>query len=110
MFYGESIERSSVAAKSVAEEARNTADGRDTDAGQVMDLTIGHVLLQTLDDLPAVDQCLKLRWCTQVSEKIAAFTDVMQAQDSLEQRIFCFALVSFGILPVRFHPGVLVLM
>ena len=45
----------------VTQESRDTADGGDTDSGHVMNFSIGKVLLQQADHLPAIRE--RLEFC-----------------------------------------------
>jgi hypothetical protein len=49
-----------------------------------MDASIGQALLEQLDDLPAVDQCLELGRRTQIPEKSTAFLDVPETDNRPE--------------------------
>jgi hypothetical protein len=80
----DAIEGGSIATESVAQESRNTADSCDADTSQVMDASIGQALLEQLDDLPAVDQCLELGRRTQIPEKSTAFLDVPETDNRPE--------------------------
>lgn len=67
-----------VAAEAIGETACDPADGGDAHPGQIVDSAIGKVLLQQLDDLPPVDECLQLRGRTQILEEISALVNVIQ--------------------------------
>ena len=92
-----------VAAESVRYEPCNTAYGGDADAGQVVNPAVGQVLLQQLDDVPAVDECLKLSWRAQVLEEPAAFIDRVQAANRLEKCILGGFLVPGAVVTVGLH-------
>jgi hypothetical protein len=65
-----------VSAESIAHKPRYASDGGNTDAGPVVYLPVGQVPLQQFNDLPAINQCLKLRGRAQVLEEISTFTNV----------------------------------
>jgi len=57
---GDTLDGELVASESVAEEAGNAADCRDTDTGQVMNLAVRQALFEVLNDLPAINERLEL--------------------------------------------------
>src|SRR5690242_14223157 len=75
-----------VAAVAVGQVAGDPADSRDADAGLLVDLAVGHALLEQGDDGPAVREGLQLRRRAQVAKERPAFLDAAQGQDGAEQR------------------------
>ena len=79
-----SVDGGLVAAGAVGQATSYATDGCYADAGQVMNFSIGEVLLKIFDDLPPVDQRLKFGGRTQIIKEVAHFSRVSQRQQSLE--------------------------
>ena len=97
------LECGCVTAKAVAHKARNPANRGDADPGHVVNPAIGEILLQKTDDSPAIDQGLQLGRRTQVLEKITTFTEILQADDRPEERVFIIFLLPGRFISVGFH-------
>ena len=97
-FYG-----GAVAAETIGQESCDAADGGDADAGQVVNLALGQVLLEVLDDLPAIDEGLEFRWRAEVLEEITTLGPGLQADYGREQRVFGALLLTFGFVAIGFH-------
>lgn len=100
------FERGFVAAETVSQEAGDTSDCGDADAGDVVYAPVGQFLLQKLDDLPPVDQRLQFGRGAKVLEEIADLVHLFERQDCAKERIFRAFAVGPGIVAVRLH-GVL---
>lgn len=103
MFWVAALDGFRVSTKPVAQESRDATDRGDADACQIVDTTIGKILLQKADDLPAIDQCLQLRWCAQVFEKATTFGRILQASHSFKKCIFIAGFLIGGVMTIWFH-------
>ena len=92
-----------VTAMTIGEEPRDASDRGDTDPGHVVDAAIGKVFLQQADDPPAIDQRLQLGRRAQVLEKIAAFAQILQADDRSEEGVLIAFLLPGRFVSVGFH-------
>lgn len=97
------LDRGLVAAESVTQEPRHAADRRDADAGHIVDLSIGEILLKEAGDLPAIGERLELGWRAQVFEKITTFGQVLQADDGPEQGVLVAFALARCVLSIGFH-------
>jgi len=97
-FYG-----CAITAETIGQEARDAADCSNTDAGQVVNLAIGQVLLEIFDHLPTIYECLEFCGGAQILEEIAALVPRLEADDGLKQGVFGALLLAFGIVSVGFH-------
>jgi hypothetical protein len=68
-----------------------------------MDATIGKILLEQADDLPAIDQRLEFGGRAQVFKEISALVHVSQGIHSPEKIILAALPLRSGVIPVRFH-------
>jgi len=73
-----------VSAKAVCKETGDTPYCCHTDACEVVDLSVGKVLLEIFHDLPSVDESLKFRRRAQILKEIAALLKALEAVDGLE--------------------------
>src|SRR5262245_40010799 len=92
-----------IAAVATGEIARDPADRRDADAGLLVDLAIGHALLEQGDDGPAIRKRLQFRGGAQVAKERAALLHALQGQDGAEQRPFRQDFLARGEGPMLFH-------
>ena len=92
-----------VATEAVAQESRDPTDRRYTDARHVVDTAIGEVLLQKSNDLPAVNQRLQFRWCTQILEKFTTIAHTLKAIHRIEKVVFIAFLLAGGFVAIGFH-------
>ena len=94
---------SRVATEAIAQESRDPTDRGYTDARHVVDSAIGEILLQKSDDLPAVNQRLQFRWCTQILEKITTIAHTLEAIHRFEKGVFIAFLLPGGFVAIGFH-------
>ena len=97
------VDRGLVAAKTVGEETGNAPDRRDADPGEVLNFSVGQALLQVLDHLPAIHECLEFRGGTQVLEEPPTFIDGLEAADSSAECVFGTCLLAFCFVAVGLH-------
>jgi hypothetical protein len=91
----DSVDDSLIATAAVAEATSNTTDGGDANACQIVDFAIRQVFLQVFNDLPTINQSLKLSWCTQILEKTTHFRGVFQFDEGREK-----VVLSLSSLPL----------
>jgi hypothetical protein len=92
-----------VPAETIGQESRHSTDRGYANARYVVDLSVGELLDQKFHDLPAVNERLQLGGSTEIPEEPPAFIDILQADNSPEQRIFCPRLLSRRVVTIRFH-------
>src|SRR5262245_48998430 len=92
-----------VAAVTRHDEARDAPDGRDTDTGEPMDLSVGQALLQELHHRPAIGHGLDLGGRAQVLEERLAFLGRAQRRDRGEQLLFRLDFLAGRDVAVELH-------
>jgi hypothetical protein len=97
------IDYSTIATRAISQAARYAADGCNADPRQVVNPAIREPLFQVFNDLPAIDERLKLRGCAEVLEEIAALIRALEADYSVEKRVFGACLLALRFVPIRFH-------
>ena len=97
-FYG-----CAIAAEAIGQETGDSTDRGDTDAGQVVDLPVGQVLLEVFHDLPAIDQGLQLGGRAEILEEISTLGGRLEADYGVKQGIFSTLLLSLGFVTIGFH-------
>jgi len=89
-----SFDGGAVAAEAIRQESCDASNGSNTDACEIVDLSIGQVLLQVFHNLPAIDQCLEFGGSAEVLEEIAALSGRPEADYGLEKGILGTLLLS----------------
>lgn len=92
-----------VTAETVSQETGDAPDRGYADSCQFVDSSVGQVLLQTLDNLPAIDERLKFCRRTEILKEKPTFLNAIEAVDRCEQGAFSACLLASGFITVRFH-------
>ena len=99
-----------VTTETVGEESRDPPDRGHTDTGEVVDLSVGEILLQVFHHLPAIDERLKFGRRAQILEEITAFLKALEAVDGFEQGALGIGLLTAAIVTIGLHECTSVLM
>ena len=97
------IDGRTVAARAIRQAACYAPDGGNADPRQVVNSAIGEPLFQVFNDLPAIDERLKLCGCAEILEKIAAFSGALEADYSVKKGVFGACLLAFGFVSIGLH-------
>jgi len=96
-------DRGLVAAITLAQEARDSADRRHADGRAVVDLAVCHAPQQVRHDAPTVDQRFELGRCAQVAQERTHLGDRVERQQSAAQALLDLGRLGFRFERTAFH-------
>src|ERR1700761_2280124 len=99
----QSARRNGVAAVAVGQEACDTPDGRHTDTGELVNLTVGQATLQILDHAPSIRHGLYFGGRAQIPQECPALVSRLQGREHGVQVPFRQSLLARGDVPMGLH-------
>ena len=92
-----------ITARAIDQAASDPTDRRNADASKVVNLSIGQVFLEVLNDLPSIDESLELCRGAKILKKTADFLGISHCGEGPEERLFGTLLLAVCFVTVRFH-------
>ena len=92
-----------ITARAIDQAASNPTDRRNANASKVVNLSIGQVFLEILNDLPSVNQRLELCRGAKILKKTADFLAVSHCGKRPDEGLFCTLLLTVCFVSIRFH-------